>query len=135
MLIGRTITGLNGSKQAKVISTDWGLTWSDEIEYVEGLKGVVCDIGLIRYADDPNMILVSQPSGASIRENLVMRVSTDEGATWNSSKLLQEGRATYSDLALLPDKTVVCLFGKGGGSTSPVSVVLLRFNRQWLLAD
>src|SRR5690606_37601763 len=132
LLIGRTHSSFKGSYQAKVISDNQGIDWSTEIEYDEGLTGRVCDIGLIRYSFDPNILLVSQPEDAKKRSDLVVRISRDEGRSWTIQKLLQEGGATYSDLAILPDNTIICLYGNGGVEHMPERVSLARFNLEWL---
>lgn len=104
LLIGRTLSSQDGSFQAKVISKDKGISWSANMEYDKGLKGSVCDIGLTRSG---NMILVSQPADLKKRKDLTIRLSKDDGKTWVLSKLLQEGSATYSDMAVLPDKSII----------------------------
>lgn len=133
LLIGRTYTGHEGSYQAKVVSRDKGTSWSSRMEYVKGLTGAVCDIGLVRYAMKPNIILVSQPADLKKRRDLTIRLSRDEGATWPVEKLLQEGGSTYSDLAVLPDKSIICLYGHGGSKHMPDTVSLARFPLKWLL--
>lgn len=133
LLIGRTYTGVNGSFQAKVISKDNGTTWSQTLEYDKTLTGAVCDIGLVRYATKPNILLVSQPADIKKRRDLTIRLSKDDGNTWPVSKLLQEGSATYSDLAVLPDKSIICLYGHGGGKHMPDTVSIARFSLAWLL--
>ncbi|RPD41218.1 sialidase family protein [Chitinophaga barathri] len=135
MLIGRTHTSQNGSFQARVISKDKGLSWSSPIVYDKGLAGTVCDIGLTRYSLKPNIILVSQPANPGKRRDLTIRLSKDEGETWPVSKLLQEGSATYSDLAVLPDKSIICLYGHGGAKHMPDTVSLVRFSLKWLLEN
>lgn len=132
MLIGRMYSTSNNSWQAKVISKDKGLSWSKDAEYDHELTGRPCDIGLTRYSFKPNIILVSQPVSIKKRMDLTIRMSKDEGKTWSVSKLLQEGGATYSDLAVLPDKTIICLYGHGGTEHMPQTVSLARFNLNWL---
>jgi len=132
MLIGRTVTGKSGSYQAKVWSRDKGLTWTQKLEYDTTLVGKMCDIGFINYAAKSKMMLVSQPADLKKRMNLTVRLSTNEGKTWAISKLLEEGGATYSDLAILPDKSIVCLYGHGGTKHMPQKVSLARFNLKWL---
>jgi hypothetical protein len=132
LLIGRTISSRGSSYQVKVISKNKGISWSEEIEYDLGLPGAVCDIGLLRYALNPNIILVSQPADLKKRQNLTIRVSNDEGKSWTTARLLQEGPASYSDLAILPDKTILCLYGNGSKANMPENVVLARFNFKWL---
>ncbi len=132
-LIGRTVTGVSGSRQAKVWSKDKGESWTQELDYDSALKGSACDIGLVRYSSKPNVILLSQPAGLKKRNDLTIRMSKDEGRTWPISKLLQEGGATYSDLAVLPDKSIICLYGHGGSKHMPEAVSLARFRLKWLL--
>jgi hypothetical protein len=132
LLIGRTITASDGVSQAAVISKNGGRTWSSPINYVDGLTGRACDIGLIRYSFKPDILLVSQPADRSKRKDLTIRMSSDGGKTWPISKLLEEGGATYSDLAMLPDKTIVCLYGHGGTEHMPQTVSLARFDLEWL---
>jgi len=47
---------------------------------------------------------------------------------WAVSKILQEGYSGYSDLAVTPDRDILCLYE--GDSTS--RLVLARFNVEWL---
>jgi Neuraminidase (sialidase) len=132
LLIGRTYTPLDGVWQAAVVSKDGGINWSTPIGYVAGLTGKVCDIGLIRYSFNPDILLVSQPADLSKRKDLTIRMSRDGGKTWPVSRLLEEGGATYSDLAMLRNKTIVCLYGHGGTEHMPQTVSLARFDLTWL---
>ena len=132
LLIGRTVTGRSGSHQAKVWSRDGGETWTQQLEYDTALVGKVCDIGLVSYSLKSRMMLVSQPGDLKKRKDLTIRLSRDEGKTWTVSKLLEEGGATYSDLAILPDQSVVCLYGHGGTEHMPQKVSLARFKLKWL---
>ncbi|WP_346316134.1 sialidase family protein [Chitinophaga sp. YIM B06452] len=135
LLIGRAHSRRDSSFQAKVVSRDKGLSWSAPIVYDKGLTGAVCDIGLTRYAFKPNILLVSQPADLKKRRDLTIRLSRDEGETWPVSKLLQEGGATYSDLAVLPDKSIICLYGHGGAKHMPDTVSIARFSLKWLLGN
>lgn len=135
LLIGRTYSKQDDSFQAGVISRDKGHSWSAPIRYNKGLTGAVCDIGLTRYSFKPNIILVSQPADLKKRRDLTIRLSKDEGETWPVSRLLQEGGATYSDMAVLPDKSIICLYGHGGSRHMPDTVSLARFSLQWLLEN
>ncbi|NII29370.1 exo-alpha-sialidase [Pseudoflavitalea sp. X16] len=132
LLIGRTYSGLNGVWQAAVVSKDGGINWSAPIDYVAGLTGKVCDIGLARYSFRPDILLVSQPADPGKRKDLTIRMSRDGGKTWPISRLLEAGGATYSDLVVLRNKTIVCLYGHGGTEHMPQAVSLARFNLTWL---
>ena len=59
-------------------------------------------------------------------ENLSIKLSRDDGKTWPVNKTLEPGPSAYSDLAVLPDGTVICLYeGKE-------DIRVARFNLEWL---
>jgi sialidase-1 len=68
------------------------------------------------------------PAGRGKRENLSIKLSRDDGKTWPVSKTLDAGPSAYSDLAVLPDGTVLCLYeGKA-------DIFCARFNLEWITA-
>lgn len=111
-----------------------------------------CMAGLVRHslkpASDRNRLLFSLPApqdapdgsilpGASReRKNLTLRMSDDEGETWAVHKVLEPGPAAYSDLAVLPDGTILCLYEAGKAHATKPSpygfLRLARFNLEWL---
>jgi sialidase-1 len=66
------------------------------------------------------------PAGRGKRENLCIKLSRDHGQTWPVNKVLDPGKAAYSDLAILPDGTVLCLY------EADTSIDCARFNLEWL---
>ena len=60
-----------------------------------------------------------------------MRLSYDECRTWPVARLLQPGNSAYSDLALAPDRTILCLFERGEKS-SYERISLASFTVEWL---
>ncbi len=50
------------------------------------------------------------PKGRGKRENLCIKLSRDDGKSWSISKTIDPGKAAYSDLAVLQDGTVLCLY-------------------------
>lgn len=91
------------------ISSDGGATWSP---YEKGpliVTPVACAIARfssVAAGDDKNRILWTGPRGPERRTNLVMRVSYDEGQTFTNEHLIGEGRAVYSDISILKDKSI-----------------------------
>jgi sialidase-1 len=71
---------------------------------------------------------VEIPARKAKRENLTIKLSHDDGQTWLVSKLLQPGQSAYSDLAVLPDGTILCLYEGGDKLT------LARFGLDWVEA-
>jgi sialidase-1 len=59
---------------------------------------------------------------------MMARVSYDEGKTWPISRLVYEGGSAYSDLAVVPDMTIACLYEVD----KYAKIVLARFNIEWL---
>jgi sialidase-1 len=73
------------------------------------------------------------------RKNLSIKLSYDEGQTWEINKALEPGYSAYSDLAVLSDGTMLCLYERGRNTdaqqakpTSYAYLTLARFNLQWL---
>jgi sialidase-1 len=59
---------------------------------------------------------------------MTVRLSVDEGKTWPVAKLLHAGP---SDLAVLPDGTICCLYETG--KKSPYgTITFARFPMEWL---
>jgi len=58
-------------------------------------------------------------------------VSRDDGKTWPVSKTLHKGPAAYSCLAVLPDKTIGCLY-ESGHTNACEKITFARFRLDWL---
>ena len=123
------------SRRAVATSKDGGMTWSP-VELDEALIEPVCQASVLRgtWPDngEKSRILFSNPASAK-REKLTVRVSYDEGATWPVSKEIHTGPAAYSNLAMLPDKSIGCLFERGE-KHSYEKITLARFPLNWLEA-
>jgi sialidase-1 len=90
-------------------SQDGGLTWVNQ-RFEEALVEPICQASIRRAGD---CILFSNPSSADKRTNMTVQVSTDEGVSWRVLLRLHAGPSAYSDLALLPDGRVGCLYERG----------------------
>ena len=66
--------------------------------------------------------------GRGKRENLSIKLSRDYGKTWPISKTLERGNSAYSDLAILPDGTILCLY------EGENKIVAAHFNLDWIAA-
>lgn len=131
------------------ISPDGVRGWSTP-RFDEALLEPVCMASLIRLAwpenGEPGRILFANPDnlenelvrpGGNLthdRKRLTVKMSLDDCRTWPVSKVLEEGPSGYSDLAVLPDGTILCFYECGviGGMTATKSVTLARFNLDWL---
>jgi hypothetical protein len=75
-------------------------------------------------------LLFSNPASPA-RERLTVRMSYDDGATWPVSRVVHDGPAAYSSLAVLPDRSIGLLFERG--QRSPYEkITLSRFTLAWL---
>jgi sialidase-1 len=66
------------------------------------------------------------PGGRGKRQNLCIKLSRDDGKTWPMNKTLEAEASAYSDLSVLPDGTVLCLYERG------TSMTCARFNLRWV---
>jgi sialidase-1 len=87
----------------------WSAPASDE-----ALFDPICMASIIRVGD---WLVFSNPAGdgkTKARKDLTIRTSGDNGKTWAVSRMLEEGIAGYSDLAVRPDESLLCFFECGG---------------------
>ncbi len=74
-----------------------------------------------------------QPGKSRDRKNLTVQLSYDEGKDWSMKRVVEPGAAGYSDLAVLPDRDILCWYEKGVANTFPTqSLILAKFNLDWL---
>ncbi|MBN2292025.1 MAG: exo-alpha-sialidase [Pirellulales bacterium] len=93
------------------ISSDDGKTWEKPFPGTT-VSPVACAIerySLAADGHDRNRILWTGPKGPG-RNNLVMRISYDEGKTFPDERPIAKGPAAYSDMTILKDRTVGVLW-------------------------
>jgi len=120
--------------RAVAISKDGGESFG-QLYYDPTLIEPVCQASIRRYsqpdANNKGVILFSNPASTSKREKLTVRASFDEGKSWPASKVIHEGPAAYSCLAVSSDGMILCLYERG--QESPYEkITLARFTIQWL---
>lgn len=122
------------------ISADGASGWSQP-EFHDQLWEPICMASIIGHPSQPGTLIFSNPhslarddSGKEIpigrgkRQNLSIKMSRDDGKTWPVNKTLEAGPSAYSDLAILPDGTVLCLY------EADQKIVAARFNLEWITA-
>ncbi|HPI72277.1 MAG TPA: sialidase family protein, partial [bacterium] len=62
------------------------------------------------------ILLFSNPASDSSRTNMTLRASNDDGKTWPVFYRLHAGPSAYSDLAVLADGRIACLYEAGAKS-------------------
>jgi len=119
--------------RAAAWSKDGGITFS-AVEDVPALVEPVCEASVVRLTDDQkfmkNRVLFSNPRSTK-RENLAVRLSYDECRSWTEGKVLHEGPSAYSDLAVTPEGTILCLYERGLEKPYE-TITLARFDIEWL---
>ncbi|MFM8253108.1 MAG: exo-alpha-sialidase [Planctomycetota bacterium] len=137
MLVNRNVSPEN--RKLVTYSRDGATGWSRP-EFHEQLWEPICMASIVAHPARPGTLIFSNPHtlptprssakparGASgKRENLTIKLSTDDGKTWKVSKTLEPGPSAYSDLAVLPDGDVLCLYERGN------SITCARFSLDWI---
>ncbi len=123
-------------RRAIAWSHDQGETFTG-FRWDEALVEPICQASLVRLPNElagaPDHVLFANPA-SSTRERLTVRLSSDGCHSWPHAKLLHAGPAAYSDLALLPDGTICCLYERGQENPYE-TVTLARFDLPWLMAS
>jgi sialidase-1 len=125
-----------------------GVTGWSQPEFIEDLLEPGCMAGLVSHPGTTEtkkpLLLFSNPNTTKPdhkdRVNVTIKISEDGGRTWPVSKLLQPGPSAYSDLAVLPDGTILCFYESGTPDAAlkhrrPWAyshITLARFNLEWL---
>ncbi|PHQ37004.1 sialidase family protein [Rhodopirellula bahusiensis] len=136
-------------RRALSISDDGVTNWS-VIKFDEGLFEPICMAAIAQlpkpFATNDGTFIFSNPDSSSNpafhgknrfrhRENVTIRLSTDDCQTWPVSRVLQPGISGYSDLAVATDGTIYCLYERGGDDGfAHKHLTMARFNREWIEA-
>lgn len=118
LLVARSESSPN--RKLLLTSPDGASSWTPP-RFQPELLEPICMAGLLAVPGRPGTLLFSNPATVGLdergrerpnsrgkREKLTIRLSTDNGATWPASRVLEPGKSAYSDLAALPDGTVLC---------------------------
>lgn len=136
MLVSRSVSKAN--RKIITLSPNGATKWSQPAFHDE-LWEPRCMASIVSHPSKPEMLIFSNPhtlpmdkdgkgvpGGKSKRENLSIKLSRDDGKTWPVNKTLESGPSAYSDLAVLPDGTVLCLY------ETKSDIVCARFTLAWI---
>jgi len=100
-------------QRAYAWSHDGGATWS-KVEFDQRLPEPSCQGSVARFtfrnSHGKDRVLLLNPASPNQRAKLTARISYDECQNWSVSKVVHEGSAGYSDLAIAPDMSILCLY-------------------------
>lgn len=121
-------------------SADGGLTWTNQ-RVDASISTTTVDQSLARLTfaanEDKNRLLFTGPNDPTThdRKNLTVYVSYDEAATWTYSRQITTGFSAYSDIAVLPDHTILVIYeyntAKDLGDDRYEYIKVARFNLEW----
>lgn len=137
--------------QRAISTSDDGATGWSPIEFDDELYEPICMAGIVSVpeaiAGNKSTVLFTNPDSSNNpafhgknkfrhRENVTVRLSTDDCESWPTSRLLDEGISGYSDLAVGSDGTVYCLYERGGDDGfAHQHLTMARFNLPWVTAS
>ncbi|MFH1920429.1 MAG: sialidase family protein [Planctomycetota bacterium] len=118
-----------GGTRWRTTSSDGGQTWSEPFagEAVTPCACAIERLTLKSAGDDRDRILWTGPKGPG-RNTLMARLSYDEGKTFPVERIISAEPAAYSDLAMLKDGTVGCLWERANYRF----ITFTRFNLAFL---
>ncbi len=136
------------NRRAYAISKDGATDWSKPA-FHDSLLEPICMASLIRMplANGKIGLLFSNPYNLDAadaakqtpgrgrdRKNLTLQLSRDDGRSWPVRETLEPGASGYSDLALLPDGTILCFYERGSsdGNFRTRYLTLARLSQAWL---
>lgn len=138
MLVTRSVSKPN--RKIITLSPNGATSWSKPT-FHDQLWEPICMASITAHPSQPGTLIYSNPhtlkldadgketpAGRGKRENLSIKLSRDDGKTWPVSKTLDAGPSAYSDLAVLPDGTVLCLW------ETKSDIQCARFNLEWITA-
>jgi sialidase-1 len=137
MLVTRSVSKPN--RKLITIGPDGATGWSKPV-FHDQLWEPTCMASIVAHPSKPGTLIFSNPhslardisgketpAGRGKRQNLSIKLSRDDGKTWPINKTLEAGPSAYSDLAVLPDDTILCFY------ENEKRLTVARFNLEWLM--
>ncbi len=152
---GRVMLNARSESQAHrrliTISPDGATQWTPP-KFDDALLEPICMAGLARVREattaQPGLIAFSNPHNLARKDgkeaagksrdrvNVTIKLSEDDGRTWCARRSLEPGFSGYSDLAALPDGTILCFYERGSTDGKNIYktglLTVARFNEAWV---
>lgn len=112
---------LNGSGYRQVhVSDNEGLTWESRRQ--PELVDPGCNASIVSYPlqgeNGKQVLLFSNANSAEARQNMTIRISTDDGITWSEGKSVYEGSSAYSSMTVLANGDIGLFYEKDDYTTN-----------------
>ena len=115
------------SRRVSATSPNGASQWS-EPAFLADLLEPGCMAGLVSHPGTPDapkpVLLFSNPytteRAHQDRMDVSIQLSEDSGRSWPVRRVLQPGPSAYSDLAVLPDGTILCFYESGAPATAEI---------------
>lgn len=106
-------------------SSDGGMNWSG-IQADPTLVEPICQASMLMFSGNakPGILLFLNPASSESRINMTLKISFDQGRTWDLSLVLHPGPSAYGDMVQVNEKEVIFLME--AGSKSPYEGIAVR---------
>lgn len=128
----------SAGKRRVSTSDDNGLTWSDW-NTTGDLTESGCQASLIRFNTDypPRLLFINPDTESTLRGNMTVKVSYDEGQNWPVKRLINSWPGGYSSMSVSTDGQVASLQEFAKVTLIPpsirMSIYFRKFNLPWIL--
>ena len=114
LMLNMTVRSHRIKARSIAISKDGGLTIENQ-QLDNNLFGPFCQASFDSFVNQKGetILLFSNPRHRFAREDMTIQYSKDQGKSWDIASLLFEGYAANSDLIVMNDGTLGCLFECG----------------------
>lgn len=114
---GKLMLNMRNYNQIRVrrvsTSKDGGMTWT-ALKGDTTLLDPVCQASLIAFKQGRKRALAfSNPASQKSRTNMTVRISYDQGKTWKLTNVIHPGTSAYSNMVVLPNGNLACLYEAG----------------------
>ena len=116
---GKLLLNMRNYSSQKVRQTscsyDGGLSWS-ALKPDTALREPVCQASMIWYKRQHgrrSFLAFSNPASSTKRMNMTVKLSYNKGKTWKKQLQVYAGPSAYSNLVIIPDGRLACLYEAG----------------------
>jgi len=103
---------IRGRTRKYAWSRDGGETW-EPVQVEKDLMEPTCQASVVQYIGErKNLTFFCNPASRT-RKNMTIRFSRDNCENWSEGKVIHQGPSAYSDLAVLTNGELCCLYEAG----------------------